>query len=605
MSKKKKHVSGNPVTRKLKDFAANEFRNFRVYVNEMVNNEGKKLFLPGGEVKRRRIEAIVNYTPVIREKFGKKYTGFNTGELLSHFCTSDSLAFKSIGGCDELAHWSLAAALWILDELKASGRLSELNLDDYKNPVGFNSYVPDLVDFVHPSEILKPMVTLIQMQMMDIGNDRLMFNSDNATYGNENSEKENKAHSDFLKVIELLDTEHVQYAVDELEAKIMEVIEHYFKCMKIGISEICRESHVYAFTKDLSMIILSSSNYETLKSHYIPEIVDKKIEDFAKKFSVSNPYAICFAVFYLIAKGSDLVWLYTPVMPILKHCWNIFPWSVRSEVFYALCIEEEEPWDIFNSNHWAATIAKGILPRNMTEHEKSKDKMIEFGYEEERAEHLADIIDIVSAHYDYVKQTEEIHKAELENLKAEMSGKVSVEKVIISDNSNDKKLRAEIMSLENKLKTARHENSVLQKKFNDMEDEHKLEKQELNALRELVYHLEEETETTENVASVKMPYRTREKRIVCIGGTESWLKKIKEFLPDVKFCKPDVNTNIDTFKYADEIWVQRSGLMHSESFDVKNISRTRNIPIEFFNGLNPQKCAEQVARHDIQLKKAG
>ena len=180
-TKKNSHISGNPEKRKLQAMIAEEFKLFRRYSLELAKSMNESYDVQKKSVTKRRMEAIIQYMPVVVEHFKEKYTVNVIQKLFARFCCSDDLLPDGLFKKDDVANWSVAAAIWILDELKDSKKLLQLNLSDYKN-CG-NTF--EIIDCVHPPELLNPMIMLIQMQMMKQAGHRLLFHSENAEYGKE------------------------------------------------------------------------------------------------------------------------------------------------------------------------------------------------------------------------------------------------------------------------------------------------------------------------------------------------------------------------------------------------------------------------------------
>ena len=612
-NKKKNKCSGNPLIRHFTDAAMKSFASYRSEFEKEIDKVDTVLFFPSLRVQKRRITAMWNYLPKIKEEAVKTYPVINPQYELISFFTAPDAAFLSLGSRDSFAYWSLAAALWILDELRANGNIDELQLDEYMKDDEFQVNIPEIVDFVHPPRLVRAMVKLIQMQMLDVKKGRLMFHSVNAEFGSKDLKTDPKPHIDFMQVVNLIDPEHIQKATDSLETKVLEVLNHYLSCMNLFMPYMKNnKEYSVQITREISVAILSYGKDEKLEFPDYPK-VEQQFEYFNNNFSVDDPFEICFAVFYLLAVGSDLVWLYTPLIPILNQCWEHLPWCIR--------INDESETDnselyangmqnitIANASiePWTCLIAKGLLPRYHADNENMLDLLKSYGFPEDKAEEYAPFMALIAVHREFAIRQETIHKKILADLKAEYEEcTVTKEPVLLNDPQNNHKLQEEIDHLEKLLKQERHEKTKLQKRIADMREDQKQDYEELTALREYVYHLEDTEETVTKISTFPIPYHTDGKRIVCIGGSESWQQKVKEYLPDVRFSKPDVNTNIDVFKYADEIWVQRCGLLHKEVFPVRNISKSRNIPLKYFTSLNALNCAEQVAEYDTKLHKAG
>ena len=128
-SKKNRHISGNPEKAKLQEMIAEEFKISHLRCTEIKDIQA--YYYLEKQVRERRRDAIIQYMPYVVGKFGKKLSVQNIHNLFIRFCCSPSIPPRSIGYRDSKAYWSVAAAVWILDELKFTGMLSQLNLDSY------------------------------------------------------------------------------------------------------------------------------------------------------------------------------------------------------------------------------------------------------------------------------------------------------------------------------------------------------------------------------------------------------------------------------------------------------------------------------------------
>ena len=118
--------------------------------------------------------------------------------------------------------------------------------------------------------------------------------------------------------------------------------------------------------------------------------------------------------------------------------------------------------------------------------------------------------------------------------------------------------------------------------------------QELTDLRELVLCEDQPEQPDTPETEIQFPWRTR-RRIVVFGGHPSWLREIRDRLPDVRFIQHTQRPDANTVRNADEIWFQANALSHSLFHTVMNLAEGRNIPIRYFCHASAQKCAVQLA----------
>ena len=420
---------------------------------------------------------------------------------------------------------------------------------------------------------------------------------------------------DFLSVLELLDLDHVQNAVKNLEKKIWKVIEIYIVCMNKFTKSVENSSeyrnsqkseYLYICNLQLLKAVQSLEPKNLDEADGIPDSVYECVSEYISEFIIKNPYETIFAIFYLLAMGSDLIWLYAPVISILNRCWELLPWG---QCDFVLNRKDEENFNI-NGYFKSAVTHQGIyaltqtlLPRDTVQHQELSDLLLKYGFSEETADIQAYLMSLSSAYHDCMMQQAELYQQEIGKIlqdKTEMP--VTITKQDSIDLQELNSLKAENTALNKKLKEERHKSNIFEKEITELKQKNQDEYEELLLYREYMYYLEhdEEEEMLKDIP-VKFPYHTK-RRIVCLGGIEPWLKHISEKLKNVTFHKQNVKTNIDTFKYADEIWIQMEGLKHKESLPVTNLAKKRGIPVHFFRCAGAGQCAEQFARHDMNRK---
>ena len=122
--------------------------------------------------------------------------------------------------------------------------------------------------------------------------------------------------------------------------------------------------------------------------------------------------------------------------------------------------------------------------------------------------------------------------------------------------------------------------------------------QELAGLREIVFNQqngEYENETPD--ATIEFPYET-EHRIVVFGGHDSWLREIKQKLPEVRFLGREASPKADLIRNADVVWIQANSLAHKHYYKLIDIVRKYSKPVRYFAYASATKCAEQIVVED-------
>lgn len=155
--------------------------------------------------------------------------------------------------------------------------------------------------------------------------------------------------------------------------------------------------------------------------------------------------------------------------------------------------------------------------------------------------------------------------------------------------------KKQIVSLKRSLHTEARKASDLNVKYEEKAADENAMLQELKDLREIVFNSRENIEQTpEKETEAEFPVRITDRKIVSFGGFESWLKTMKEYLPDVKFVSPDVIPNTELIRNSDEIWIQTNCMSHSPFYKIINIAKENKKIIRYFKYSSPKKCAVQL-----------
>ena len=164
-----------------------------------------------------------------------------------------------------------------------------------------------------------------------------------------------------------------------------------------------------------------------------------------------------------------------------------------------------------------------------------------------------------------------------------------------------KNLRLQVQTLKQELHACEQEKKSLREETNRIAQQEEEERQELAALRELIYLQSNEQHFAEGQADpgdIALPYHNRG-RIAVFGGHETWLKTIRPLLPDVVFIPRGQTPNETLIRGQDKIWIQGNALSHSDFYKIINTTRANHIPVRYFGFASAQKCARQLAEDDL------
>ena len=371
-------------------------------------------------------------------------------------------------------------------------------------------------------------------------------------------------------------------------------------------------------------------NDSIMKSYWTEESWAKRypklIARYAARYSVPDPYEMCFAFYYLLDQGDDLAWLYYPTSVILSFSAAQLPWSGgtvkelsdKNGANTADIIDIFPHIDIYHELHTKDSRMVPISWNDMSLHlppdTKREDNL---RYTPSKAIYTftnGAIVPRNTRNIDAFAESLYDCGVTADEGKAIYGAYISVlsnleERVDFKDNTES--LAAQCKEYEKELERLRKENeqqkeelyktkkalsdkdAIIEKQAN----KRTVEKQELNDLRELIFALtndagEEKPSQKQNTA---FPYHTQKKHVV-FGGHPTWLKAIKPMLPDVKFIEGVPSS--EQIKGAEMVWLQTNYMSHKAFYKIIDIVRSKNIPLRYFTSASAAKGAEQVVAAD-------
>lgn len=166
------------------------------------------------------------------------------------------------------------------------------------------------------------------------------------------------------------------------------------------------------------------------------------------------------------------------------------------------------------------------------------------------------------------KEKEDSYKEQIEKLQRELNNK----------NNQISDLKANLLSLENK-------NKKLSQNISSIEDNTK----EVVSLREAIYSMESEDYVESNISMIEKIALINNSKVTVIGGTDSWVKNLKEVLNDVKFIKDESkNIDISFIKNMDFLFINVKNLSHSFYYKIINVVRKCDITLFYVNESNKE-----------------
>ena len=119
---------------------------------------------------------------------------------------------------------------------------------------------------------------------------------------------------------------------------------------------------------------------------------------------------------------------------------------------------------------------------------------------------------------------------------------------------------------------------------------------ELAELRTLVFREQHEEQSEVPDDTISFPYYTN-KKVIIVGGSDSWRNEMSKRLPDVSFVKPDTMPDPRLMRNADEIWFQTHYMSHNLYDTVKSQVSGYPIKINYFLAKGVAKCAEELVKY--------
>ncbi|MBP5231147.1 MAG: hypothetical protein ILO68_05390, partial [Clostridia bacterium] len=170
------------------------------------------------------------------------------------------------------------------------------------------------------------------------------------------------------------------------------------------------------------------------------------------------------------------------------------------------------------------------------------------------------------------------------------------------------RLSEQLSKRKEELKAEHEEHALTRKRAEKLEQENAELKAELNELRTMIRQdsgNEEQSgpDSAPSSPPVPLPYAASG-RYVVFGGHDSWLKAIRPLLPNVRFINKKMRPDPNLIRNADVVWLQSNAIGHPDYYFITDLVRTAGIPIRYFSFASAEKCAEQLARFDMERGEA-
>lgn len=454
----------------------------------------------------------------------------------------------------------------------------------------------------------------------------------NVTFKQANSKQKAEIFTSLINACHMIDKDYVENSVgtfipyDNKENEIDEIIKNL--------------SYIYVSNKSDARNFINEN-----KKHFPEELVSSynefKVEDFGK---------IAFAILYLLYTDDYFVWLYPgslsvlnqasynstqSFLPIALNCFeinnenNLYP-NLNNPIYsYEKLIEHTENNALFEKTMLSSIKESKLMSSPLMKEKQSLLQILNgFGdcyggnltfSVDDCKEYIEKTFDLQSerekecvlfilqslmksnlrkfapsfSQYQIRQLQEKIDELEATNTTEQP--KIAAEPNEVKElNERIKQLETQLYNTNKKAETAIAEKEALEK-------ENDIQRQQLGSLREYIFN--EQNNVKNNVDNdnkiIEFPFHSSNNisNVVCYGGHKSWLKNMREMLPDVTFVDAEVTPNPALFKGADAIWLQINKMGHNSYEIIMNIAKNYNIPVCYFPNSGAQKCAEAFVEH--------
>lgn len=384
---------------------------------------------------------------------------------------------------------------------------------------------------------------------------------------------------------------------------------------------------------------------------------DFKYSDFPElkpigELKIEDPYELIFGCIALLDKGDDIVWLANMTTCLISIASSRLPWIFyQSEPIRNMAKELKNKPDELRKINSNDTKTLHYLPGNDTPEFRNKSAVMYdrtytdyikwqmFGISEPDEKDLGkinfpqltfslndkvlprrfrnycnELTDIIvksgvnKQNAAIVRLIAEIAESETNKISYALPKEDDVDKDTIIKNLQ-KQLNEStktISELRSSLRTAEKKANDEQKKLEQKTEETAGEHEELIQLRQMMYELQkyidDNRETTfDEKTEISFPY-TSDKNIVIFGGHPSWLRTMRQLLPEVRFIEPQENPDVNAIRNADVIWMQVNAMPHCFYGKIMDIARQRKLPVKYFTHASAEKCARELAEDDASAK---
>lgn len=667
---------------------------------------------------KRRIQATANYTPKVRELVCDICPTIDDYFYLEEeWAKINALNLTTYDTLEDQTSISMAAAIWVLDQVNEAGRLIELKRilpkDDGRIEEECMSRYPSIWDPCYDEELIWAVAYVLRNRNQDCAG--IPMKKDSSLQNNAIMDAytaAGKQHQDvpsrkqFEEMMALIPAEVRLRAEQHFEEKLWEITERFFRARSITVREQVEnakklddlhdrvnaymetmmnekmprtsvnevlprtgfapigaasrlsqmmnnplqyleysagveqqlDEQASAITERISRLLLAVSIMANQEVADFDGGIGKEAAKCLEGYVPGDPYEICFALFSLVDRDSDLPWLYFSGTAQMRNVCAALPWYDGDFCDYADPVWDAEPAEpeaakkrkpselpdfyaleytdnrddpscrsYSNLAQIIYDLTGSLMPRNLHLYDSIMPELRHYGITGKKLQTpLLLCMGILGtaqrqvgcAHFDF---------SELERLLAECAAETDDTENDEAENADQvemlqnevAQLKTEIKRMKRGLYEAEKASREAQTEIAALQQKSKEEKQELADLREIVFRQENEIEeATETESDISLPYEVQARTVV-FGGHDTWAKAIKPMLTGkIRFVDRAMQPNADLIRRASVVWLQSNSMSHHTYYAIMNIVRANNIPLRYFTFASAEKCALQLAEAD-------
>ena len=605
--------------------------------------------------KDRLKKALINQYDKVSSDFASSVLETSSFEI---FAENELNATHNYHFTDYHGALRLGATIWILEEIAKNDNPKHENLKKLKN-LKLPLFVPNkqLPNYGHlfktkhmcfPNKIIRSVFYAINNRYSSdfLHVDYQLKNPCVKTVEQLNDKKLNENYQALLNLIPQASIDEacnlLKTTVWDLSRLIFDFQCYYASIVRENSINVLSENHNHeksVATDYLDGISVNIFDYIFSNSKKVDELwASPELIKRVLNFKTLNPFALCFALFYLSDIDDDIVWFLGSTGQLMLVVYKLLPWfddkCFLKTPFLKIFddIENNKKKRIIQSKQFAPIYHyyyskvgnlnfAQILYRN-------SDTIIPYlfpfnGYMEFPSKKIPDTLRFTlataSGFLNYPNYSSFFMLKNRFNDKEQMKPSVDLKdkldklrtdnKRLIEDSSKLRKINLEnktkIVNLNknvDKLKQSNlkleHEYNKLKSKFDNLQSAFDREHSELVDLRNFYVNVSN-NENVEDITEDKLPNfpYCLNKRIAVFGGKESFKAIMKQRFPDANFYDNNIIRG-DYIKNSDIVFINTYFINHPKLESICNYASSYNVPIRYFTTSGINNCCKQIIDAD-------